>query len=78
VAGIALSAGVLALWAMSRTAGVPIGPEAWDAEPAELLDLAAGAAELGIILVATMPLTTPRRSAYLRASHTCLSGTRNG
>lgn len=78
VVGIALSAGLLALWALSRTAGVPIGPEAWEAEPAEVLDVAAGVAELGIILVATMSLTTPRRSAYLRASRTCLSGTRNG
>ena len=60
-AGIALSTGLLALWALSRTAGIPIGPEAWDAEPAELLDVAAGVAELGIIVVAAMSLR--RRSA---------------
>jgi hypothetical protein len=78
VAGFALSAGLLALWALSRTAGLPIGPEAWEAEPAELLDVAAGVAEFGIILLATMSLTSPRRSAYLRASNTCRSGTRNG
>jgi hypothetical protein len=61
IAGIALSAGLLALWALSRTAGVPIGPEAWEAEPAGLLDVAAGAAELGIIVMAAASL--PRRRA---------------
>jgi hypothetical protein len=57
IAGIALSAGLLALWALSRTAGVPIGPEAGEAEPAELLDVVAGVAELAIIVVATMSLS---------------------
>lgn len=56
VAGIALSAGLLALWALSRTAGLPIGPEAWEAEPVELLDVAAGVAELGIIVVSALSL----------------------
>lgn len=51
-AGIALSAGVLAVWLLSRTAGLPVGPEPWAAEPAALLDVVAGAAELGIIVVA--------------------------
>ena len=50
-AGAILSAGLLALWALSRTAGVPIGPEPWHTEPAELLDVVAGVAELGIIVV---------------------------
>ena len=56
IAGIALSAGVLALWALSRTAGVPIGPEAWETEPAESLEVVAGVAELGVIVVATLSL----------------------
>ena len=60
VAGIVLSAGLLALWALSRTAGVPIGPEAWEAEPAGLLDVAAGIAELGVIVVATMAVRRRR------------------
>ena len=57
VAGIALSTGLLALWALSRTAGVPVGPEPWEAEPAQLLDVVAGVAELGIIGVAAMTLS---------------------
>lgn len=62
-AGIALSAGSLALWALSRTAGLPIGPEPWDAEPAGLLDVAAGAAEFAIVVVAAMSLG---RGAFVR------------
>jgi hypothetical protein len=61
VSGIALSAGLLLLWALSRTAGLPIGPEAWEAEPAELLDVVAGMAELGIIMVAAMSLARGRK-----------------
>ena len=61
-AGIALSAGLLALWALSRTAGVPIGPEPWEAEPAGLLDVAAGAAELAIVVVAAVSLGGGRRT----------------
>ena len=56
LAGVALSAGLLALWALSRTAGVPVGPEPWHTEPAELLDVLAGAAELGIIVLVAMSL----------------------
>lgn len=56
-AGIVLSAGLLALWALSRTAGLPVGPEAWATEPAGLLDITAGVAELGIIVAAGI---TPR------------------
>ena len=55
-AGAALSIGVLALWALSRTAGVPVGPEPWHAEPTELLDVLAGVAELAIIVVLTTSL----------------------
>jgi hypothetical protein len=51
-AGIALSAALLALWGLSRTAGVPVGPEPWEAEPAALMDVVAGLAELGVIVLA--------------------------
>ena len=56
VAGIALSTGLLTLWALSRTAGLPIGPEPWEAEPAALLDVVASIAELGIIVLSAMSL----------------------
>jgi hypothetical protein len=59
IAGLVMSAGLLGLWALSRTAGVPIGPEPWEAEPAALLDMVAGLAELGIIVVVLMQQRPP-------------------
>lgn len=73
LAGVALSAGLLALWALSRTAGLPIGPEVWEAEPAQLPDAAAGVAELAIIVVATLSLG--RRPAGQRPASSFSSGT---
>jgi len=43
---------VLAVWALSRTAGLPLGPHPWSAEPTGLLDLACAAYEIGIVVVA--------------------------
>jgi len=40
---------VLAIWAFSRTTGLPIGPHPWTAEPAGLLDLACAAYEIGVV-----------------------------
>ena len=48
-AGAAGNAGVIAGWALSRTAGLPVGPEPWTPEPATLLDGAATAFELGVV-----------------------------
>ncbi|HTE86745.1 MAG TPA: hypothetical protein VK821_18675 [Dehalococcoidia bacterium] len=39
VTGIALSAVYVAVWAASRTAGLPVGDAAWQAEPAGAADL---------------------------------------
>lgn len=60
-AGIALSAGLIGVWALSRTVGLPIGPEPWEVEQATLIDVAAGLAELGIILVAGFAASGARR-----------------
>lgn len=54
--GIALSAGLLGLWALSRTTGIPIGPEPWHTHPTELLDVVAGVAEVGVVVVAARML----------------------
>jgi hypothetical protein len=43
------NAAVLAIWALSRTTGLPVGPEPWTAEPVGFLDLACGAYEVAII-----------------------------
>ena len=38
LAAVALAAGVIAVWVASRTAGVPFGPDAGEAEPVALAD----------------------------------------
>jgi hypothetical protein len=63
-AGIALNAGVLAVWAISRTAGLPIGPEPGEPEAVGLADLATGVDELALIVLAAALL---RRHASARS-----------
>ena len=44
-----VSTAVLAVWALSRTTGMPIGPERWTPEPTGFLDLACGIYEAGVV-----------------------------
>jgi hypothetical protein len=60
VLGLAGNAAVIALWALSRTAGLPLGPEAGTAEAATSIDLAATALELAIVIGASWKLRRPR------------------
>lgn len=69
--GLVVNAAVVVIWIVSRTAGLPIGPEPGTAEPAALLDVLSTILEIGIV-VATATLLVRRRSAR---SH---GGTRNG
>lgn len=48
--GAVASAGLITLWALSRTIGLPLGPEPWHPEAASLPDVAAVALEIGLIL----------------------------
>lgn len=48
--GVLLSAGLVAVWTLSRTVGMPVGPEAWSPEPIGLLDVAATVDELVIVI----------------------------
>lgn len=43
------NAAVLAVWALSRTTGLPVGPEPWTAEGVGLLDLACSAYEVAVV-----------------------------
>lgn len=65
-AGVAGNAGIAAVWGLSRTSGLPFGPEPWAAEPVAPLDVAATAFELGIVAVGiallAARLSWPRRS----------------
>jgi hypothetical protein len=68
VAGIAGNAAIVAVWAASRTVGVPIGPEPWTPEAIGAADLVSTILELGIVggclvrLIHGIP-AEPRRSA---------------
>jgi hypothetical protein len=64
----ALSIGTLAVWALSRTTGLPVGPGHWAREPVGALDVLAGADEatLAILVVAHLrarPATPVQRLA---------------
>jgi hypothetical protein len=52
LAGCALSVAVVGVWAMSRTTGIPVGPEPWHPEGVGLIDSLATADELTIVLLA--------------------------
>ena len=69
---IGVSLGTVALWVLSRTVGIPIGPMAWIAEPVGRVDTVATALEVitaAVLLATTTVTTSTRRSAddYCRA-----------
>jgi len=69
---IGVSLGTVALWLLSRSVGIPIGPMAWIAEPIGRADIVATALELvtaAVLLATTTVTTSTRRSAdaYCRA-----------
>jgi hypothetical protein len=72
VVGAAGNAAVILVWAVSRTAGLPIGPEVWQPEAISVLDVIATLLEVGLVLGASFLLTrreaTAPRSDW-RASH---------
>jgi hypothetical protein len=69
--GALVNGAIIAVWALSRTLGLPIGPEAWMPEPASTLDVAATLMEL--LLVVSVALTGPvltASSAFARDENT--------
>lgn len=58
-AGAALSVGVLAVWAVSRLWGVPVGPGSGEPEPVALADALASGFEATIALAAAAVLARP-------------------
>ena len=48
-AGVGVNLVVLAIWAASRTTGLPIGPDPWTAESVGLLDLASAVSEVAVV-----------------------------
>ena len=56
--GIVANGAMVAIWALSRTTGIPVGPEPWTAEAVGALDLAATALEVSLIALAAWALRT--------------------
>jgi hypothetical protein len=62
-AGAIGNAVVIAVWVATRTVGIPIGPEPWQAEPVGVLDLASKVLEIVIIVTAVAVLARRASSA---------------
>lgn len=72
VAGAAGNAAAILVWAVSRTAGLPIGPEVWHPEAISALDVIATLLEVGLVLGASFLLarreaTAPRSDGRTRS-----------
>jgi hypothetical protein len=61
--GLVVNLGVIVIWVVSRTSGLPVGPEAGEAEEIGLLDGVSTAAEALIVLGSAWLLTRSRRAA---------------
>lgn len=61
--GIVLTVAVVAVWIVSRTVGVPVGPAAFEPEPLGFLDVTSKVMEVSLLAVLGRLLAvTPRRS----------------
>jgi hypothetical protein len=69
LAGVAGNVLVVALWALTRSVGIPLGPERGEVESVGLLDIVATVAEVGVVLTALLALSNlaPRRVTTVEA-----------
>jgi hypothetical protein len=68
VAGAIGSLMVVALWVVSRTSGLPIGPDAGSAESLGLLDSVASADEVALAVLAALQLRPPPKGRLARGA----------
>ena len=66
VAGVIGNALVAAIWALSRTTGLPVGPEPWEAEPVGLADTVSTLFEAGIVVLAVVALRSRSALSFVR------------
>lgn len=59
VAGLAGNLAILALWAITRTVGIPFGPEAGEIEAVGVLDAIASVLEVALVICCVWALTRP-------------------
>ena len=64
--GAIVNAAVVVIWLWSRTLGLPIGPEAGETEPAQLIDVVATVAE-GLLVLGCLAMLEVSRLAGLTA-----------
>jgi hypothetical protein len=64
--GAAVSVAVVAFWAMSRTTGIPFGPEPWTPEPVGFVDVLASADSLVLAAVVAVRAAQGRGRALPR------------
>jgi hypothetical protein len=76
-AGLLGNAAIVSLWAVTRTVGIPLGPEAGEVERLGVLDLLTAGFEIGVVALCALairhygqPWRTPRRSGYATPSST--------
>jgi hypothetical protein len=62
VAGAAGNASLVLVWALSRTVGLPIGPEIWHPEPVSMLDMIATLLEVALVVGAAAVVRTSTRA----------------
>lgn len=59
--GVAMTAAIIVLWIVSRTVGVPVGPEAFEPEGIGVLDATSKVVEVALIAVLLRLLSLDRR-----------------
>jgi hypothetical protein len=67
-----LTVGVAALWLVSRSSGLPLGPQPWTAEPVGRADVLCTVLEVAMVLCVLVAL--PRRSAGVAGPPAAMSG----
>ncbi|HEV2982602.1 MAG TPA: hypothetical protein VGX51_14330 [Solirubrobacteraceae bacterium] len=67
LAGCAFSAGVIAMWATSRTVGVPIAPQPWRPEPVGVADLVETLGETVTVVAVLSVALSPKLRGTERA-----------
>jgi hypothetical protein len=66
VVGLVVNAGTVLIWAWSRTAGLPIGPDAYTPEALGAPDLAAGLFEVILVAILALHLAPQSRDLLWR------------